>query len=34
MSMILVVLGAAYVIYLKVSAAQRLAEPVSAFDDA
>jgi amino acid transporter len=33
-SMILVVLGIAYVIYLRVSAAQRLAEPVSAFDDA
>ena len=33
-SMILVVLGIAYVIYLRVSAAQRLAEPVTAFEDA
>jgi hypothetical protein len=32
-SMILVVLGIGYVAYLKVSAAQRLAQPVAAFDD-
>src|SRR5579859_610082 len=32
-SMILVVLGIGYVAYLKVSAAQRLAQPIAAFDD-